>query len=202
MEKSCFHANFILSGKTKQINKASLPIGRCCTACTQWRSTAARARFHFGPACLSAIPSLMVIFNLFFPWSHLGQMEHALKHVLGVKLHSWLAFLASGMRAVRRYQGDSSQEDILTHHCLRLFCEDWSSVNNAVPVASSHKANSSSSLQCRAKKRRHNFKFMSREMFCLCSFPTGIDSRTLYTLSHFIFLCEGISNTIADTFWC
>lgn len=59
-------------------------------------------------------------------------------------------------------------------------------MNNAVPVASSHKANSSSSLQCRAKKQRNNLKFMSREMFCLCLFPTGIDSRSLYTLSHFI----------------
>lgn len=93
-------------------------------ALAQWRSTAVRARFHLGPACLPAIPSLMVIFNLFFPRPHLGQMDRALKHVFGVKLHSWLAFLASGMRAVRRHQGDSSQEDILTHHCLRLFCED------------------------------------------------------------------------------
>lgn len=109
---------------------------------------------------------------------------------LGVKLHSWLVFLAIGMRAVRRHQGDSSQEDFLTHHCLRLFCEDWSSVNNAVPVTSSHEANSSSSLQCRAKKQRNNFKFMSGEMFCLCLFPTGIDSRTLYKLSHFIVLLK------------
>lgn len=185
--------------KTKQINKASLAIRGCCTARAQWRSTAVRARFHLGPACLSAIPSLMVIFNLFCPRSHLGQIEHAPKHVFGVKLHFWLAFLTGGMRAVRRHQGDSSQEDILTHHCLGLFCEDGSSVNNAVPVASSHKANLSSSLQCRAKKQRNNFKFMSREMFCLCLFPTGIGSRTLYTLSHFI-VEEGISNTIACSF--
>lgn len=144
LERSCFQTNFFSFRKTRHINKASLPIRGCCTGLAQWQSTAVRAHFHLGPACLSAIPSLMVIFNLFFP--HLGQMEHALKHVFGVKLHSWLAFLASGMRAVRRHQGDSSQEDILSHHCLGLFCEDWSSVNNAVPVARSHKANSSSSL--------------------------------------------------------
>lgn len=144
------------------------------------------ARFHLSPVWLSAVPSLMVIFNLSFPRSHLGQMEHALQHVFGVKSHSWLGFLASGMRAVRRHQGDSSQEDILTHHCLKLLCEDWSSVNNAVPVASSHKANSSSSLRCGAKNQRNHFKFMSREMFCLCLFPTGIDCRTLYKLSNFI----------------
>lgn len=116
------HKLFFSFRKTRHINKASLPIRGCCTALAQWRSTAVRAHFHLGPACLSAIPSLMVIFNLFLP--RLGQMEHALKHVFGVKLHSWLAFLASGMRAVRRHQGDSSQEDILSHHCLGLFCED------------------------------------------------------------------------------
>ena len=109
--------------KTKQINKASFPIQGACTVLAQWQSTAARACFHLCPACLSAIPSLMVIFNLFFSLSHLGQMEHALKHVFGLKLHSWLAFFASGMKAVRRHQGESSQEDILTHHCLRLFCD-------------------------------------------------------------------------------
>lgn len=124
--------------KTKQINKACLPIRGCCTVLPQWRPTTVCACFHLSPACLPAIPSLLVIFNPLFPWSHLGQMEYALKHVFGAKPHSWLASLASGMRPVRRHQGDSSQEDVLTHHCLRLFCEGWSSVNNAVPVASSH----------------------------------------------------------------
>lgn len=50
-------------------------------------------------------------------------MEYALQHVFGAKLHSWLASLTSGMRPVRRHQGDSSQEDVLTHHRPGLFRE-------------------------------------------------------------------------------
>lgn len=72
-------------------------------------------------------------------------MEYAQKHVFGATLHSWLASLTSGMRPVRRHQGDSSREDVLTHHCLRLFCEGWSSMNNA--VASSHLTDLSSCLR-------------------------------------------------------
>lgn len=110
--------------KTKQINKACLAIRGCCTALPQWQPAAAVcARFHLRPACLAAVPSLLVIFNPLLLWSHLGQMEDALKHVFGAKLHSWLASLASGTRPVRRHQGDSSQEDVLTRHSLRLFCE-------------------------------------------------------------------------------
>lgn len=74
--------------KTKQINKACLPSQCCCTVLPQWQPTAVCACFHLSPACLSAIPSPLVIFNLFFPLSHLGQMEDALQHVFGVKLYS------------------------------------------------------------------------------------------------------------------
>lgn len=140
--------------KTKQINKACLPIRGCCSAPPQRQPATVCARFHLRPACLAAIPSLLVIFNPLLPRPHLGQMEYALKHVFGAKLHSWLASLASGTRPVRRHQGDSSQEDVLTRHCLRLFCEARSSVNNAVSVAGSHSANSSSGLRRGAGRRR------------------------------------------------
>lgn len=137
--KFSFEPYFVRKTKqNKKINKACLLIWGCCTVLPQWQPTAVCARFHLSPACLSAIPSLLVIFNPLFPWSRLGQMEYARKHVFRAKLHSWLVSLTSGMRPVRRHQGDSSQEDVLTHHCLRLLCECWSSVNNAVLVASSH----------------------------------------------------------------
>lgn len=143
--------------KTKQINKACLPIRGCCTALPQWQPATVCACFHLRPACLAAIPSLLVIFNPLLLWSHLGQMEYALKHVFGVKLHSWLASLTSGMRPVRRHQGDSSQEDALTRLCLRLFCEAWSSVYNAVSVAGSHSANSSCGLRRGAARQKDKF---------------------------------------------
>lgn len=104
-------------------------------------------------------------------------MEYALKHVFGAKLHSWLASLASGTRPVRRHQGDSSQEDVLTRHRLRLFCEARSSVNNAVSVSGSHAANSSSGLRRRAGRKRINFdSWGGKRKFLVCG------------LNHFLFV--------------
>lgn len=139
--------------KTKQINKVPLLILGWCTVLLQWQPTTMLACFHL-VCCLSATPSLLVIFKLPSFALILGQMESTLKHVFGAKAHSWLASLTSGMRPVRRHQGDSSQEDVLTHHCPRLFSKGWSSMNNAVPVTCSHLANSSSSLQRKAATER------------------------------------------------
>ncbi len=106
------------------------------------------------------------------------------------------------MRPVRRHQGDSSQEDALTHHCPGLFCKGWSSMNNAVPVASSHMANSSSSLRRGAGRGCDRNKFLIHEkrnvLFVFAS--AGIDSSIQFKLSHLLYLLQLTFQSIACIF--
>lgn len=117
--------------KNKKINKA-------CLSILVVHSSASVAADYFHR--LSSHPCHTFpcwLFLTSFAWSHLGQMEFALQHASGVKLHYWLASLTTGMRPVRKHQSDSSLEDVLTHHRLRRFCEGWLSMNS-VSVVHSH----------------------------------------------------------------